>query len=625
MNDEVKVEVLMRDLMPVAGESAAAEVRRGLAWPCAPSPGAWRSFPLGRSLVSPIVSRMWDRVVHANLGRLTLGVSPAVVSLAYLDWLVHLGISPGKQARLAEKALRKAVRIGLYSAQRMSNTSAPPCIAPLPEDKRFIAPAWQQWPFDLYYQSFLLTQQWWANATLGLPGVSRRHEAIVSFVTRQMLDLYSPSNYFWSNPEVLEATFEQGGANLLQGWQNFLEDWERTVFNRRPAGMEGFRVGGNLATTPGKVVLRNRLMELIQYRPATADVYAEPLLLVPAWIMKYYILDLSAHNSLVRYLVEQGHTVFVISWKNATAEDRDLSMEDYRRLGILAALDAIAAILPERTVHAMGYCLGGTLLSIAAAALARNGHQRLRSVTLLAAQTDFTEAGELMLFINEDQVAYLDDMMWEQGYLDTNQMAGAFQMLRSNDLIWSRMVRDYLLGQRRPTNDLLAWNADQTRLPYRMHSEYLSRLFLDNALAEGRYSVDGRPIAVSDIRVPIFAVGTETDHVAPWQSVYKIHLLADAESVTFVLTTGGHNAGIVSEPGRRGRSYRMTRRTEGEPYLDPETWHARAPSFEGSWWPAWQAWLVQHSSGRVSPPPLGAPQAGYPVVDDAPGRYVLEP
>ncbi len=611
---------------PETGSEAVAPVPEGrasLAWPCA-QPGAWRSPLLGRSLVSPIVSRLWDRVVHANMGRLTLGVSPAVVSLAYLDWLVHLGISPGKQARLAEKAFRKALRMSMYVAQRVANPTSPPCIHPLPQDKRFTAPGWHQWPFDLYSQSFLLTQQWWANATMRLPGVSKRHEAIVSFVTRQALDLFSPSNYFWTNPEVLEATYEQAGANLVRGWQNLMEDWERAMFNRRPAGMEAFRVGGNLAVTPGKVVYRNRLIELIQYQPTTARVHAEPVLMVPAWIMKYYILDLSPNNSLVRYLVDRGHTVFMISWRNPTAEDRDLGMDDYRRQGILAALDAVAAIVPNQPVHTLGYCLGGTLLTIAAAAMERNGRSRLRSLTLLAAQVDFTDAGELMLFINEDQVAYLQDMMWEQGYLDTTQMAGAFQMLRSNDLIWSRMVRDYLLGDRRPPNDLMAWNADQTRMPYRMHSEYLSQLFLENQLAEGRFVVDGRPVAVSDIRVPVFVVGTETDHVAPWRSVYKIHLLSDAESVTFALTTGGHNAGIVSEPGRRGRSYRISTRTQNEPYVDPDTWMNSAERRQGSWWPALDAWLSQQSSGRVAPPGMGAPAAGYPVLGDAPGTYVQQ-
>jgi polyhydroxyalkanoate synthase len=377
-----------------------------------------------------------------------------------------------------------------------------------------------------------------------------------------------------------------------------------------------------VAVTPGKVVYRNRLIELIQYAPATESVQAEPVLIVPAWIMKYYILDLSPQNSLVKFLVGRGHTVFMISWKNPGPEDRDLGLEDYRTLGVGEALAAVSAIVPGRKAHAVGYCLGGTLLSIAAAAMARDGDDRLQTLTLLAAETDFTEAGELMLFIDETEVTFLEDMMWEQGFLDAAQMAGAFQLLRSNDLIWSRMVREYLLGERDVTIDLMAWNADATRMPARMQSEYLRKLFLHNDLAEGRYEAGGRPVSLRDIRVPVFAVSTVKDHVAPWRSVFKIHLLTETD-ITFVLTTGGHNAGIVSEPGHSRRSYQIASHGEGDRHPDPDTWQAIAPKQEGSWWPAWQAWLQSHSSGPAAPPPLGAADAGYPPLADAPGTYVL--
>jgi len=572
---------------------------------------------------TPESATSFDRLFHAWTGQFTLGVSPVGLMLAYLDWLVHLGFAPGKQQELVRKVVRKAVRFGFYAGRAAFDPTTPPAIEPLPQDKRFQGPDWQHWPFNLYYQSFLLLQQWWHNATTDVHGVSRHAEDVVSFVARQLLDISAPANFPLTNPEILKATLEEGGANLIRGAVNFIEDWERAISSQKPVGTEAFKVGKTVAITRGKVVYRNQLIELIQFEPTTETVQVEPILIVPAWIMKYYILDLSPNNSLVKYLVNKGHTVFVISWKNPGPEDRELGMEDYRTLGVMEALRAVSAIVSERKVHAVGYCLGGTLLSITAATMARDGDDRLKSMTLLAAETDFTEAGELMLFIDECQVTYLEDIMWDQGYLDTKQMAGAFQLLRSNDLIWSRMVHDYLLGQREPMTDLMAWNADATRMPYRMHSEYLRTLFLNNDLAEGRYKVGGRPATLADISVPIFAVGTVRDHVAPWRSVYKITLFADTD-VTFVLTAGGHNAGIVSEPGHAHRSYQMATHKEGDKHLDPETWQAVTPKHEGSWWPAWQNWLLEHSSGQVPPPPTAAPNRGYPPLGEAPGLYVLQ-
>lgn len=580
---------------------------------------------LERSLLGHQLPHLLDRMANANLARVTGGISPAVLALAYLDWLIHLGLAPGKLALLNEKAIRKLVRLARYAGESAADPGVPPCIEPLPQDRRFTDPAWQRWPFNLMYQSFLLTQQWWDNATTDNRGVAKQNERIVTFVTRQILDLYSPANFPLTNPEVLEATLAEGGQNLVRGWLNWLDDLGHLARGQLPGpAPDELMVGRDLALTPGQVIFRNHLIELIQYQPVGSDVHTEPILIVPAWIMKYYILDLSPQNSLIGYLVAQGYSVFTISWVNPTAEERDLGMDDYRRDGVQAALNVIAKVIPGRPIHAVGYCLGGTLLAIAAAAMSRDGDSRLGTLTLLAAQTDFTEAGELLLFMTEGQVAFLEDMMWDQGYLDASQMAGAFRLLRSSDLIWSRMVHDYLLGRRQAARDLLAWNADATRMPFRMHAEYLRQIILDNGLASGHYQVDGRPVAISDIRVPICAVGTEQDHVAPWRSVYKIHLLADADEVAFILTSGGHNAGIVSEPGHPGRVYRMACRAEGECYVDPETWLATTPRQAGSWWPAWQRWLARHSSPqRVAPPTLGAPDQGIIPLCPAPGTYVL--
>ncbi len=579
------------------------------------------------SYAATAFAEVLNRATHAATARITGGMSPAALAGAYLDWALHLASAPGKQLQLVDKAFRKSQRFARYAAECASHGGKPgaaPCIEPLAQDDRFKAPAWQQWPFNLIHQAFLLNQQWWHNATTDVPGVSAKHEDQVQFGARQLLDVFSPSNFPFTNPEVLERTAKEGGMNLVRGMQNFMEDLQRAQTQEPPQGAQAFAPGRNLAMTPGKVVYRNRLIELIQYAPATDKVRPEPLLIVPAWIMKYYILDLSEHNSMVRWLTQQGYTVFMISWKNPGPEDRELGMDVYRRLGVMAALDVISAIVPGQRVHATGYCLGGTMLSIAAATMARDGDDRLASISLFAAQTDFEEAGELTLFIDEAQLAFLEDMMWSQGYLDTTQMAGAFQMLRSKDLVWSRIVHDYLMGERHELNDLMAWNADATRMPYRMHSEYLRRLFLDNDLAEGRFEVDGRPIALTDIRVPIFAVGTLKDHVAPWRSAFKIRLLTDTE-VTFVLTGGGHNAGIVSEPGHPRRGYQALTQAHDAPHLDADAWLATAPKHEGSWWLEWGRWLDARSGAPVPPPPMGNAQAGFTPLCDAPGTYVMQP
>jgi polyhydroxyalkanoate synthase len=565
-----------------------------------------------------------DRIAQAGLAHATGGLSPRSIASTYLDWWLHLATSPGKQLQLAEKARRKSQRLATYALRcAFSPEGLAPCIEPLPQDRRFAAEAWRQPPFNLMSQAFLLQQQWWHNAATGVRGLSPARERAVDFALRQVLDVFSPSNWLWTNPEALERTRAEGGRNLVRGLAHLVEDIDRAATGAPPVGAEAFKVGETLATTEGVVVHRNALMELIQYAPTTETVRPEPVLIVPAWIMKYYILDLSPENSLVRHLTGQGFTVFMISWRNPTAEDRDRGLDDYRRLGPMAALDAIGAITGAARVHGVGYCLGGTLLAIAAAAMARDGDDRLASISLFAAQVDFTESGELTLFLSESEVTFLEDLMWEQGFLEARQMAGAFQMLRSNDLIWSRAVRTYLMGERDEMIDLMAWNADATRMPYRMHSEYLRQLFLENRLATGRFEVEGRPVALKDIEAPFFVLGTETDHVAPWRSVYKIHLFSDVD-VTFVLTNGGHNAGVVAEPGNPRRRYRWRKTPPGARYLDPEAWAAAAEPAQGSWWPAWTGWLGERSGDAVAPPPLGNRKQGYPPLAPAPGTYVLQ-
>ena len=581
--------------------------------------------PETAKLPFPLATESIDRIVHAIQGRMTSGLAPAAVALAYFDWFAHLANSPGKMNELAQNAVSKSLAFAMYATHALAapGETLTPFIAPLPGDTRFASAEWQKFPFNLIHQSFLLGEQWWNYATKEVRGISQHHQDVVGFSARQFWDMVAPSNYLLTNPDIVKATFEQGGANLARGAERLLEDTQAALAGRRPRLRTEYAAGHNLAITPGKVVFRNRLIELIQYTPATPTVYAEPILIVPAWIMKYYILDLQPHNSLIKYLVDHGHSVFAISWKNPDAEDRDLGLEDYRALGVAAALDAIGAIAPKCKIHGVGYCLGGTLLSIAEAAMARDGQERLASLTLFAAQVDFEEAGDIMLFIDESQILYLEDMMWEAGYLDTKQMAGAFQLLRSNDLIWSRLVRTYLLGQDETMNDLMTWNADATRMPYRMHSDYLRHLFLDNALSRGRYRVGERPVALSDIRVPILAVGTTKDHVAPWKSVYKIHMLTDTE-VTFILTSGGHNAGIVSAPGKARRAYQISTVAATDKYVDPDAWIVATPKYEGSWWPAWQGWLAKRSGAKGPPPPLGNPRAGLAPLGDAPGTYVLQ-
>jgi polyhydroxyalkanoate synthase len=563
-----------------------------------------------------------DRLSRALMARATQGISPNALAQTWADWALHLAQAPGKRAELAKSAAMSVSRLCLWLPYAFADGRHAPPFAPLPTDRRFKDPGWAQWPFNVFVQNFLGVEAWWAEATRDVPGLVREREAEVAFMARAAIDMVSPSNVPWLNPVSIAKTVEEGGQNLVRGAGNWLEDYDRMLSGRPPAGSEKFQVGQDVAVTPGKVVFRNDLMELIQYEPTTAKVSAEPILIIPAWIMKYYILDLEPKSSLTRWLTERGHSVFMVSWKNPDARDREVSLDDYRRLGVKAALDAVSTIVPEQKIHACGYCLGGTVLAIAAAALARDGDDRIASLTLLASQTDFAEAGEIMLFLDEGQVMLLDDLMWDQGYLDSRQMAGAFQALRSDELIWGKFIREYVLGERDEMSAMMAWNADQTRMPARMHSQYLHGLYLENRLSSGRYAVEGRKIALRDIRAPIFVVGMSRDHIAPWRSVYKICLFTDTD-VTFALASGGHNVGIVNPPAQKRGSFQFMTMGRNERYIEPDAWVASAPSYEGSWWTAWEAWLRVSGSGvDVDPPRIGATDAGLPPLCDAPGVYV---
>jgi len=560
-----------------------------------------------------------DRASRAAVAYMSAGVSPHAFIEAWSDWALHLVRAPGRQLELAERARENMTR--LLGQSLLPNSDVQPAFVPKAYDHRFRHPGWEKPPFRNMQQGFLAVQDWWDYATDHLRGLRPKDADRTRFMARQMLDLLSPSNFPALNPEIIEETRKSSGKNLAEGARNFMHDFVNTVAQVQDPAPEGFQIGKDLACTPGEVVFRNDLFELIQYAPQTDKVQAEPILIVPAWIMKYYILDLSPHNSMVKYLVDQGFTVFLISWCNPTADQADLSLEDYRERGVIAALDAVNAIVSERKVHAVGYCLGGTILAIAAATMARENDERLASISLMAAQVDFAEAGELLLFLDESQIAFLEDMMWEKGYLDRPQMARAFSAIRSEDLIYSRAVRRYYLGKEDLPTDMGVWVSDTTRMPARMHSEYLRGLFLENRLTAGRFAVNGRVIALKDISAPIFAVGTETDHIAPWKSVYKTQLFTDSD-MTFVLTSGGHNSGIINEPKLARGHHRISRRAAGALYVGPEAWVAQNTPQPGSWWPAWKSWLEGKSSGVAPAPSIGAPDKGFVPIVQAPGTYV---
>ena len=573
-----------------------------------------------RVFADETATSLMDNEFKAALSKAFNGMSPIEISLAYLDWLNHLAISPGKQLQLAQSLVLKAIKLGFYSIAALLGREPSGPASQL--ERRVSSENWNRWPFNVMAQAHQTTKDWWDEAGSGVAGVSESHRELVKFITNQVLDLLSPANYPLTNPDVIKTTIEEKGVNLAKGLRFFVQDTARKITNSPPSVPSEFQVGRDVAVTPGKVVFRNDLMELIQYSPVTGKVGAEPVLFCPAWIMKYYILDLSPKKSMVKYLVEQGKTVFMISWKNPDSKDRDVGFEDYLDKGLFAAVDAIGKIVPRRKIHSVGYCIGGTLLLVGAAAMARDDDDRLQSVSLFAAQGDFSEAGEMLRFISDSQLEFVDKYMWKKGLLSSENMGGTFGALRASDLIYGGAVDRYLLGKDLPPSELMAWNADGTRMPYRMHTDYLHKLFLHNELAQNEFMVGDTPVALQDIRVPMFVLGTETDHVAPWKSVYKLHRLTQDE-LTFTLTSGGHNAGVISGAVHPYRRYRIHTRYPGDKYIDPDTWMETVEVNPNSWWPAWNEWLDQKTSGLVKPPRMGASGKGLKPLEDAPGKYVF--
>ncbi len=574
-----------------------------------------------------------DRQAQAAMAKMNNGLSPISLALAYTDWALHLATSPGTQLRLGKAAqeqamefLRHEVMAKLPGTHAAEEAEAPhPLDEALARDSRYADEAWKQAPWSALASANKVMEKWWVDAC-SLRGMSDHSREQMQFYARQWMDLMAPSNWAASNPQVLQKAIQTAGASLMQGAQHAADEIRlRHGVEPVHTRTEDIKPGAGMAMTPGHVVMKNDLIELIQYTPTTKKVRKEPVLIIPSCIMKYYILDLTPPNSMVKWLVAQGHTVFIVSWHNPNEQDALLTMDDYVRSGVLDALDYVRRAC-DQPVHLTGYCLGGTFVSMAAAAVEKGtakvaGKGRaLASVTLMAAETDFTEPGEMGILIDEAQVEMLEAVMAEKGFLTGQQMAGSFQFLHSRDLVWSNRTRTLLLGEPAFTNELMTWNADVTRMPAVMHSQYLRRMYLANELAEGRYEFEGTALSLDDIRVPMFVVGTVKDHVSPWRSVYKVLRLVGGE-VTFALTNGGHNAGIVSEPGHAGRRYQIKTTGVRDTRQTPDEWQKSAPMTEGSWWTAWQSWLAKRSS------PTQIAARSVPKVKGlaaAPGEYVFE-
>jgi polyhydroxyalkanoate synthase subunit PhaC len=514
---------------------------------------------------------------------------------------------------------RRYLGLMKYLGFRVIGRETEPAALPARADRRFRSEAWdEKLIFDLLRQAYLLTADWMLDNVARMQEVSREDRMRIRFYTRQFADALSPSNFVLTNPEILATTRREKGRNLLRGFRMLLEDLQRgdgqLLISMTQEG--AFEVGKNIATTEGSVVFENEMMQLIQYAPRTRTAYTRPLLIVPPWINKFYILDLQPKNSFIRWAVDRGYTVFVVSWVNPDEKLRYKRFEDYMHQGILAALDAIEKATGQREVNTIGYCIGGTLLAATLAWMKANDDDRIKSATYFTAQVDFSEAGELRVFIDDKQLQNLEKKMKAQGYLDGESMAMTFNMLRANDLIWSFVVNNYLLGRKPANFDLLYWNSDFTRLPETMHTFYLRQMYLENRLVEpGGIEMDGVPIDLTTIDLPVYIQSSREDHIAPYPSVYKATQIYSGDT-TFMMAGSGHIAGVINPPEAKKYGYW----TNDELPPDPEDWLASAEQHQGSWWPHWDNWLKQHSGRRIKARVPG--DGELPVIEAAPGRYV---
>jgi polyhydroxyalkanoate synthase len=560
-------------------------------------------------LMRHFVSHQPDAIKFGMGGRSTLGFD-------FFELMTRMMTDPVAVASAQIDLFYNMLGIWQKTAERMLLLRARE--ADTPRDKRFKHPEWSENAiFNFVKDSYLVAAGSILSAIREVKGMDEASARKVDFYTRQFVDALSPSNFVATNPEVLAATLQSGGQNLLRGLENLLADLERG--NGRLAitmtDMKAFRLGENIATTPGRIVYQNELMQLIQYTPSTREVRRRPLLIVPPWINKFYVLDLQPKNSFIKWAVDQGHTVFAISWVNPDEKLAEKSFENYMLEGPLAALDAIESATGERSVNAIGYCLGGTLLASMLAYSAAKGDDRITSATYFATLVDFTEVGDMAVFIDEEQLASLERRMRERGYLEAQDMATTFNMLRANDLIWSFVVSNYLLGKEQMPVDLLFWNSDSTRMPAAMHSFYLRKMYHDNLLAKpGGITLADTPIDLSKVRTPSFILATREDHIAPWKSTYAATRMYSG-TIKFVLSDAGHMAGVISPPGTK---YGHWANDNLPP--SPDEWFADATSHQGSWWPVWDEWVTLFDEGRV---PAREPGSGeLPIIENAPGSYV---